>query len=185
MKKKEKDMQKSLSYLLPLVALLILVMLVFRWYNSIRPEGEVSGSAEGIEITDLTSDDQAPLGVEDSISIPLEPNEEVGQYQGEIRLGNEPDESGSTPFSISASLPELEDGEGFYQVWFEGEKGRKKAMRLSYKKGGYMGEGKLSSEFTSLKMTISKEMNDDDEIEEVMMEGTVNLDSTETQEVEN
>lgn len=172
-------MKKALSYALPAAALIILVLLAFRWLSNRPNSGMISDtaqSAEGIEINDLTNDTVKPTGISDMESVQLsEPDNamDTTPVQGEIRYA--PLKDDTTRFTVSADLPELKTDEGFYQLWVEGEKGRKKAMKLVVGKGGYMAEGALSSEFNQVKVIISKEKVDDDTVEEVKLEGTVNL----------
>lgn len=171
-------MKKQLSYVLPLAALAILAFLAFRWMRSqpgnpgsITPNAE---SAEGIEISDLTGNEAKPTGMKDQQSAKMtQPEDITTPGQGTMRYGTTAD--GKTSFTVSADLPELKSGEGFYQLWIEGDKGRKKAMKLVFEKGGYMTEGALSAEFDQVKMIISKETKDDDQLEQVQLEGTINL----------
>lgn len=168
-------MQKSLSYVLPIAALAILAFLAFRWLRTqpAAPQGSISESAEGIEISDLTGDETRPTGMVDQQTVKLnQATSSAVPQQGEVRYNKTTDDK--TQFTVSADLPELKSGE-FYQLWVEGDKGRKKAMKLVYEKGGYMTEGTLSSEFDQVKVIISKETKDDEELETVQLEGTINL----------
>lgn len=165
------------SYLLPIAALLLLAIVAFRWLNARNNQnGQINTSPEGIEISDLTGDEQMTLGVNDVQSAPLTVPETVNIIgQGEIRLGEPLVGAQTIPFTITTQLPELTPEEGFYQVWFEGEKGPKKAMRLVREKAGYVGDGAISSEFSELRVMVSHEMQDDNQIEELVLEGIVNL----------
>ncbi|MEO8581942.1 MAG: hypothetical protein ABI425_05215 [Patescibacteria group bacterium] len=171
-------MKKSMSYVLPLAALAILGFLAFRWLRSepgnpgsISPTAE---SAEGIEISDLTGNESKPTGMVDTQRVKLtQTTPSETPEQGEVRYSKTDDNA--TRFTVSADLPELKDNSSFYQLWMEGDKGRKKAMKLSFEKGGYVSEGVLSSNFDEVKIIISKETKDDDQMEEVQLEGTINL----------
>lgn len=164
-------MKRSLSYLLPLAALLLVAVLGFRWLNN-RPtsDGDITQNAEGIEISDLTADDPAPEGVADRETVRLDSKVEMAR--GDIRYSLLDEDR--VQFSVQSTLPELEEGQ-HYELWFEGEKGPKKAMRLIENKGGYLGQGTLSSEFSNIKVIVSRESTDDNTIEEVMLEGMVEL----------
>lgn len=170
-------MKKTFSYLLPAAALLLLAVVGIRWLNSRNAQnGQISQSAEGIEITDLTGGEQMTLGVNDAKSISLtvpESSEVTGT--GELRLGEKIENSDRIPFTLIAQLPELKADEGFYQVWFEGERGPAKAMRLVREKTGYVVDGALTSQFDQVKVIISKETQDDAQVEEVVLEGNVEL----------
>lgn len=170
-------MKKSLSYVLPIAALVILALLAFRWLSNRPDSGTISPSAEsaeGIEISDVTGEEAAPTGIIDMESTRLTTPESLETpAQGEVRYGKTVDNK--TRFTISADLPKVNDNTEFYQLWIEGDKGRKKAMRLSYEKGGYMAEGELSAEFEQVKVVVSKEITDDDQVEEVQLEGMINL----------
>jgi hypothetical protein len=169
-------MNKTLSYVLPIVALAILAFLAFRWMRSQPNTGSITPnaeSAEGIEISDLTGDETRPTGMADQQTTRMsQPENAETPAQGTVRYGTTDDNK--TNFTVTADLEEPAAGE-FYQLWIEGEKGRKKAMRLVYEKGGFMTEGALSAEFDQVKFIISKEKTDDDQIEEVQLEGTINL----------
>lgn len=171
-------MQKSLTYLLPLAALLIIAVVGFRWINN-RPEptGEVTENAQGIEISDLTGDESTPSGVVDRETVKLE--SKVQMAQGQIRYNEI--EGDRIQFTVQGTMPELKENE-HYQLWFEGDKGPKKGSRLIPNKGGYLSEGIVSSEFDTLKVVVSKETNDDNTIEEVVLEGNVTLNSEEDQQ---
>ncbi len=171
-------MKKPLSYVLPTIALVIIVFLAFRWLRGANNQGSITPtaeSAEGIQISDLTGDEEKPTGMKDQEVVKLTQPSPAAQVpeQGEVRYS--PSSDNKTQFTVSADLPELKDDSSFYQLWVEGDKGRKKAMRLVYEKGGYITGGSLSSEFDKVKVIISKETKDDDEMEEVQLEGTINL----------
>ena len=170
-------MKKSLSYLLPLAAFVLLAIIGIRWLNARNNKtGEIPLSAEGIEISDLTGEEQATLGVMDAKAVELTaPESSKVVAKGEIRVGEKLETTGRTPFTLTAQLPELKTADGYYQVWFEGEKGPKKASRLVREKGGYVLDGAISSEFNSVKVIVSKEKQDDTQIEEVVLEGNLDL----------
>lgn len=170
-------MQRSLSYLLPLAALLLVAVLGYRWLNN-RPSdaGDITQNAEGIEIADLTGDEPTLSGVDDRTTVQLESTDDMAR--GDLRYSLVGEDQ--VQFSVQATLPELEENE-HYQLWFEGEKGPKKAMKLIPNKGGYLGQGTLSSEFDAIRVMVSKESTDDNTIESVILEG--NLELVEAEEV--
>lgn len=170
-------MNKSLSYLLPLGAGLLLAVLAFRWFSDRpAPTGDISQNAEGIEIRDVVDDQTSPEGVADRDVVQLESENEMAS--GEIRYSLT--DNNDLGFSVQASLPELSEGQ-IYQLWFEGERGARKAVQLQPHKGGYLGEGLLSSEFRELKVIVSRETTDDNTIEEVMLGGTISIDEADQQ----
>lgn len=175
-------MKKSFSYILPIAALFVLALLAFRWISSRPNQGSITPtaqSAEGIEINDLTGDEKAPSGMKDAEMVKLTAPESTSSAMtkapsaGEIRYTVDPNDK--TRFTVSANLPKLDEKSGFYQLWIEGSKGRKKAMRLEFEKGGYVADGSLSAEFDEVKVIVSKEQTDDDQLEEVVLEGVVPL----------
>jgi hypothetical protein len=168
-------MQKTLSYLIPLGALLIVVILAYRWVKNTPPQGAITPaaeSAEGIEITDVTGNETSPLGVVDSTVVKLNPTTQTEPVSGEVRYSETTPEA--VRFTVFANLPELTIGQ-VYQLWIEGEKGRKKAMRLEVGKGGYFAEGNLTADFNQVKFIVSKEVKDDDQLEEVLLDGVVTI----------
>ncbi len=170
-------MNKSLSYLLPIAGLLLLAVVGIRWLNARDAQnGQIPLSAEGIEISDLTGEEQSSMGIEDAETTTLSiPESSTVTGKGEIRVGEKIVSTGRTPFTLTTQLPELKATDGFYQVWFEGEKGPKKAMRLVREKAGYVIDGAISSEFEQVKVIVSKEKQDDAQIEEIVLEGNLDL----------
>jgi hypothetical protein len=169
-------MKKLLPFLFPAVALLIVVFLAFRWYNSrtARPDGKISQFAENQTIESLT---QAEVNkfrrpVKDLNSVEL-----VGadNAHGEVRYEVV---DGKISFTVNANLPELK--EGVYQVWLKEVNGdaKRKAFTLEFGKGGYTGSAAISADTLPFEVVVSKEMNaNDDQMEMTLLKGVIQKDT--------
>lgn len=172
-------MKKFLPFVFPLVALLIVLFLGYRWYNSKtnRPEGKISEFAEGVKIEDLSDAKVNQLntkkGIADTNRVELKGTD---QAKGEVRYEIK---DGKVSFTVLADLEELKEGR--YQVWLKQVDGeaKKKAFALEYTKGGYIGSAAISADTLPFTVLISKEKNDDDQIELPVLSGTL------TKEVKN
>lgn len=166
-------MKKVLPFVFPVAALLLVAFLAFRWYGQ-RTErtGEISEFGEGIEIEELSSSelDSVVKGTGDYKTVELEGGEDVlGGIRYEIA-------DGKVRFSVSASLPELEEGQ--YQVWLKAmdSDAMRKAFTLEYAKGGFMGSAAISEETLPFEVLVSREMSDDDTLENVVLRGVITQD---------
>ena len=173
-------MKKLLPYLFPLLALLIVIWLGYRWYNnkSARPEDKIPEFAEGVKIDDLSNKEMTDLlnkGAKDLNSVELKSSSasatavpEMGK--GEIRYDIQ---ENKVSFTVSADLPAPKEGK--YQVWLRepGTEARKKAFVLEVGKSGYLGSGSISAETLPFEVVVSLEKQDDSTLETVLMTGTV------------
>ncbi len=166
-------MKQFLPFIFPLIALLIVLFLGFRWYttNTSRPEGKISEFAEGIKIEDLSDTEsqklQTPTGVKDLNTVVLSGS---GEAQGQVRYEVK---DGKVAFSVSAELPELSSGH--YQVWLKavGGEARRRAFVLEMSKAGYTGSAAISTTTLPFEVVVSKEMKDDEELETTLFNGVV------------
>lgn len=173
-------MKRMIPYALSLFAVVLLIILGYRWVSEMRSnnQGQISTEGEGIEITDLTGSETPLRGIEDVKTVTLAPEPE-SKAMGQLRIAAEAQEDGKTPFSVYATLPAPTDPLEFYQLWIEGDTGLKKAMRLKENKAGYFAEGLLSVEGNQAKILISREKQDDATVETKLLEGTVELGQSE------
>jgi hypothetical protein len=163
-------MKKLYPYIFPAVALLFVLFLLFRWYNlRTQREGMTSLLSDGVKIENLDPSEASDFlkGAKDYETVSLSGE---GTNMGEIRYEIK-DEKVS--FSISTVLPRLTEGK--YQVWLKDidSEGKRKGLVLEYKKGGYVGSAAISAGTLPFEVIVSKEMADDDQLEEIMLEGVV------------
>lgn len=166
-------MKKIYPYILPTIALFIVALLAFRWYNiRTQRDGEITPFGEGVEIENLSEVEAERVlkGVGDFETAPLSG---TGEVQGQVRYEIKDDK---VSFSVSADLPELTEGQ--YQVWLQDVDGksRSKAFVLGMGKGGYMGSAALDANTLPFEVVVSAEKTDDSEIEEVVLKGMVKQD---------
>lgn len=165
------QLKQFLPFVFPTAAIILVIILGVRWYN-LRNEqlGKISEFAEGIEIEDLTGTDRhtALNGVKDVETLNLEGEDETAI--GQVRYEFDQDK---VKFSVTASLPESEIAQ--YQVWLKEVGGRavRKAFALEMLKGGYTGSAAISDETLPFEVVVSKEMVDDELMEQVMLRGVL------------
>ncbi len=164
-------MKKLLPFIFPLVAVLVIIFLVFRWYRlNTQTPGTISEFGEGIEIEDLSTtelqDSLSGVGDYKTVDLISADDESVGRVRYEIK-------DGKIKFSVFAGLPELEYG--MYQVWLRepGSLISRKAFILIQSKGGYLGSAAISEEVLPFEVVVSKEVRPDDQMEEVILTGVI------------
>jgi hypothetical protein len=163
-------MNKVLPFLFPAAALLIVLFLAFRWYSLDRANGEIGPVNEGVEIEDLTQEQRQSIlrGTPDSKTVVLQPETEDSVASGDIRYEIENDK---VLFSVDADLPPLKEGQ--YQVWLRSGSSMSPAFTLSVNKGGYMGSAAINIGRLPVEVSVSRELESDQTIEEVVLRGTI------------
>ena len=160
-------MQRIYPYIFPAVALLFVLFLLFRWYSlRTQREGLTSLLDEGTMIEELDSTNGLTAGVDDYDMVELEGEDPA--YLGEVRYEIV---DGQLLFSVSASLPTPDSG--FYQVWLRQDDAQRRAFMLEYAKGGYMGSASIDAGTLPLEVVVSRELSDDNLLEEVLLTGTI------------
>lgn len=187
-------MKRFTPFIFPVIVLLIVGFLAWRWYD-LRAERAAQrlDFGEGVEIENLTDDERSNVsrGVGDFETVelerpaveegrePLEGTENAtGVFRYEIR-------DNRVVFSVMANLPE--EMEGRYQVWLkevEGE-GVRRAFELLMGKGGFEGSAAVSSDLLPFEVLVSRELTDDDTVEDVILRGRVNSPAAEESSSEN
>lgn len=165
-------MKKFLPFLFPLIALIIVGVLIFRWYNSqtANKQGKIPDFAAGTQIEQLSSTDSTRLkkGAKDLATVDMKGGQDM---MGEIRYEVK---DGKVLFSVIANLPPAENAQ--YQVWLQEVNGeaKKKAFVLAADKGGYIGSGSISADTLPFEVVVSLEKNkDDDQMETVVLRGVI------------
>ena len=162
-------LKQFLPFIFPTAAIILVVILAFRWYR-LRSEqiGKISEFAQGVEIEDLTEAERNSTlsGVKDVETLELQSEQESAM--GEVRYELSDDK---VKFSVAASLPEEEVAH--YQVWLKEVDGQaiRKAFALEMLKGGYTGSAAISTETLPFEVVVSKEMVDDNLMEQILLRG--------------
>lgn len=164
-------MKKVLPFVFPLAALLIVIFLAFRWYSMRNPQGQVGPVNEGVSIENLTQEQRERVlrGTADSKTVIFQPLDEKSVASGDIRYDIQ---DGQVLFSVDADLPPLNSGA--YQVWLKSGQKMSPAFTLVLSKGGYMGSASVKAETLPVEVTISKEINQDQTMEEAILKGSIN-----------
>lgn len=166
-------MKKYLPFVFPAAAFLVVLFLAYRWYSlQSQLDGSVSSAAEGITIEDLTETerDNVLTGVGDFETVAMESQDP--QAQGQVRYEIK---DGKMNFSVMSGLPELTSGQ--YQVWLRDidSQTERKAFKLEFSKGGYLGTAAVSAEVLPFEVVVSREETDDDQMETVLLQGKVKV----------
>ncbi len=169
-------MKKFLPFLFPLIALVIVFVLVFRWYNTqtANKQGKIPDFAAGTSIDPLSQTDSTRLKkpAKDTLTVDMQgTGNAIGQIRYEIK-------DGKVQFSVIANLPAPKDG--VYQVWLQAVNGesKKKAFTLELDKGGYIGSGSISADTLPFEVVVSLEKNNDDSMETPLLRGVIQKDAT-------
>lgn len=169
-------MKKYTPYIFPLIVIIIVFFLVYRWY-SLRTQRDSSASDLGsdIQIEELSPDqlDSVLRGTADVSTTQLEPSEDSDSTmpagRGTIRYTVE---DGKVNFTVSADLP---DSESVYRVWVrsEGEDDLTQAFMLEAAKGGYMGSASISQNELPLEIVVSTAAEKSEVMNAVILKGTI------------
>jgi len=179
-------MKKYVPFVFPAAAVLVVVFLTYRWYShNTTGVGQISEFAEGIEIEELTTDEQSGVmrGVGDISTIDLTPEQPKSDQptsspaaspapavRGQVRYEIA---AGKVRFSVNAALPELTDGT--YQVWLKdvAADAFKKAFVLEMGKAGYMGSAAIDEETLPFEVVVSREVTQANAPSDVLLRGTI------------
>jgi hypothetical protein len=166
-------MKKVLPFVFPLVALIIVVFLAYRWYNlnTANRTGQINDVGEGVEIEDLSEAERNNIvrGVGDFKQVELKTAPGNDEAAGGIRYEVK---DGKVRFSVTADLPTIAGGR--YQVWIKsGDQPTQKAFILEATKGGYLGSAAVSATELPLEITVTREMTDDDTMESTILLGNI------------
>jgi hypothetical protein len=194
-------MKRYLPYVFPAAALLVVVFLTYRWYShNTTGIGQISEFAEGIEIEELSEQEQSnvTLGVGDIKTVTLKTESVSSQGenpQGDASMNEDSQSEVSAKiaeivkaatgqvryeiiedrirFSVSSTLPTLETG--FYQVWLKAvdSDAIKKAFVLTMSKAGYMGSAAISAETLPFEVLVSYELEDTAQPTNTILKGIV------------
>ena len=168
-------MKKFLPFVFPFIALVIVLFLAIRWYNSktVHTSDKIANFGDNVKIEQITQSDQQkikqPAADVKSVQMQVQSNDVKGT-SGQIRYEIS---NGKVSFTVNAELPELK--QGLYQVWLQEVNGntRKKAFTLTFAKGGYEGSAAIGVDVLPVDVVVSQENRNDDNIETVLMKGSL------------
>ncbi len=168
---KENLMEKFAPYAFPVVALLVVAFLSFRWYRmKTERNEEIKQFAQGVQIENLTDEelDSVLKGANDLQTVNM-----VGadEFNGQVRYEFK---DGRVLFTVNADLPELKVGT--YQAWLKSldKNDYRKAFTLEMGKAGFYGSAALSEEVLPFEVVVTKELNPSDDVtEEVLLTGVI------------
>jgi hypothetical protein len=166
-------MKKFLPFVFPAAAFVVVLFLATRWYgmrNNPSIGDAASSGEEGVQIENLTEAERnkVMMGVGDYETSSMKVVGEDTEAMGDIRYDVEGDK---VNMSVVAGLPMLENGT--YQVWFQKPDSTTwhKAFVLEFTKGGFYGTAAIPVSELPLKVAVSREFQDDQTIELVVLEG--------------
>ncbi len=168
-------LKQFLPFIFPSAAIVLVVILAFRWYRLRNDQiGKISEFAQGVEIEDLTEAERNSTlsSVKDVETIELQSDDEA--IMGEVRYEFSDDK---VKFSVTTTLPQEDVAE--YQVWLKEIDGQavRKAFALAMLKGGYSGSAAISTETLPFEVVVSKEMVDDNLMEQILLRGVLEIET--------
>lgn len=179
-------MQKIAPFIFPLVAFVIVLLLLFRWYSLQNSRsGQITDEGQVIELNDLLkSQNGTPsatpnlggkqLGqASDYKTQELQPfhNEKTGvtaDATGNIRY-----EITNNQVALTVFVQLMQHDSGVYQVWWQKGDTLTKAFVLEPGKGGLMGSATISQDQLPLEVVVSHEHQNDTKLEEILLRGTL------------
>jgi hypothetical protein len=164
-------MKKYIPFIFPAIALIIVLFLGYRWYSAqtVKPEGKIDMS-EGMKIDELSAEEMKKLQGSGSKDLPSVELQGEGESMGRVRYEIRGDK---VSFSVTAELAALTEGK--YQVWLKRTDSETpvKAFVLEEGKAGYIGSGSVDASLLPFEVIVSKEMNDDNQVETTVLRGTI------------
>ncbi len=175
-------MKKYTPYIFPLIVVIIVFFLVYRWY-SVRTERDTQQAdvGEGIQIENLTPEQLQSMsqGSRDLESTTMEPGTPDAEAAGIGTIRYEVVD-GKVNFSVLANLP---DSETPYTVWVRSKDGTDltQAFTLSMGKGGYMGTAAVPEDLLPLEVIVSQATSKDAVMDSVVLKGMIEAKASETE----
>lgn len=167
-------MKSFAPYIFPAVVVLVLGVLIARWYGN-RAQVSEDIFSEGVQIENLSQEEleKTLSGVGDFTSVDLEPapaapENEGGSLENIIRYEIA---DGKVRFGVIAGLEKAEET---YQVWLREINGdtSRQAFTLEYGKGGYVGSAALSADLLPFEVLITRG-DDEPTVENILYTGVI------------
>lgn len=178
-------MKKIVPFIFPLVAFLIVLFLLYRWYTiQVVRRGQINLNGSQTQVEELSTfptpvvSPTARIGADsvrgaaDLKTIPLSPvasgSAELPLTPGSIRY-QVVDQA--MELTVFADLPNLTAGQ--YQVWVQQGSSLTKAFTLVAEKGGYTGSMTLPLSRLPVEMTVSWEQFNDNKLEQSLLKASI------------
>jgi hypothetical protein len=168
-------MQKYTPYIFPLIVVIIVFFLVYRWYTiRTQRDSQTSDIGEGIQIENLTPEQLQDVmrGSQDVSTAKLEPTdtstpETAGRGSIRYEIKN-----GKVNFTVAADLPQ---NETVYHVWVRSQNADDltDAFVLESGKGGYMGSAAISEDRLPLEVIVSPATQKSEVMNSVVLKGVI------------
>ncbi len=166
-------MKKFLPFLFPLIALLIVIFLSVRWYNSKthRGDGKIPDLAEDVKVEDLTAAQAGQMKAGNAKDMKTLEMTGSGEVKGQVRYEVL---DGKVLFSVYANLPDPTPA--FYQVWIKqvDSDAKKQAFVLENTKGGFTGSASVNENMLPFEVLITKQTKSDEPMGDVILRTIVN-----------
>lgn len=176
-------MKKYSPYIFPLIVVLIVLFLLFRWYQTRSEQtSKKLDFSEGVEIENLSESEADSIlrGVGDYETVALEQEPDTATpAAGVVRYEIVDDK---VKFSVTVNAEEPKDGP--LTVWLRNpETGSlRQAFDLELGKAGLIGTGALSADLLPFEVVVSPAQSEDDVLESVVLRGTINEKSESSEE---
>ena len=146
-----KKLQNLLPYLLPLIALILVIIMFVRWYQGKTAEAPVSLLDSQLQVESLPNEVQESI-IKGSTDYKTLDMQGVDQNTGEVRYQIA---DGKFNFTVTANLPESKED---YAVWLADINGeaKKRVFNLVYSKAGYVGSAGVSADVLPVKVVVAK-----------------------------
>ncbi len=180
-------MRRLLPFIFPLIAFLIVVFLLIRWFNLRAPRaGQINLNDLKTQVEELLPDSRSDMNsprpassdssglssASDLPSISLEPLADATgsaqAAQGTVRYMTE---DSQVKLQVFADLAPLSTG--WYQVWTQssGSAQPQRVAQLSSQKGGYVASFNLPLASLPTEIVISEESKNDAQLERILLKG--------------
>lgn len=168
-------MKKYTPYIFPLIVIVIVFFLVYRWYSlKTQRDSSAADMNQDIQIEELSADQLSSVlrGAADVSTTELQPAQTEGDSpaaRGSIRYVIQ---DGKVNLSVSADLPESETP---YRVWLrsQNETDLTEAFMLEVSKGGYMGSAAISQEELPLEVIVTTASDEAAVMDSVLLRGMI------------
>lgn len=168
-------MKKYTPYIFPLIVIVIVFFLVYRWYSLRTQRGNTAADLNSdIQIENLSPEQLSSVlrGTEDVNTTQLEPattGEAAPVGRGSIRYVIE---NGRVNFSVSADLP---DSDTAYRVWIRSQNGTDltEAFMLETSKGGYTGSASIPQDKLPVEVIVSTAAQESEVLTTVLLRGNI------------
>lgn len=167
------DIKKYYPFIIPMISLLLVMLLAFRWYN-LRTQRNLTDDMTQVEIENLTQDEiQLMQGNQDITVVDLEPEKEVATALGQVRYKIEEEK---VLITVTATL--TQESGSIYQVWFKASNKTlpQRVFVLEHSKAGYLGSASVNKDDLPLEVIISDQTGiSGDEMGTPLLKGIVEV----------